>query len=230
MNRVRPTKLMKPLLSGRFDPTDTFWFERMLLNRGFTRIAGTDEAGRGPLAGPVVAASVILPPGADHTPFRDSKQTTLSQRCRLRDLLDNIGADIGIGIVSPRTIDRINILQASLLAMKQSIEELIRSGSEPDFILVDGNQKVLITIPQETLIKGDNRSASIGAASIVAKLTRDEIMGKFHNSYPGYNFIANKGYPTREHRQAIRDLGPCPIHRCTFRGVREFVEETDKPR
>ena len=221
---------MQPLLSGRNDSADTFQFERMLLNRGFTKIAGTDEAGRGPLAGPVVAASVILPPGADHTPFCDSKQTTLSQRCRLRALLDKIDASIGIGIVSPRTIDRINILQASLLAMKQAIAELSKSGSEPDFILVDGNQKLLITIPQETLIKGDARSASIGAASIVAKLTRDEIMVEFHNNYPGYNFIANKGYPTREHRQAIQDLGPCPIHRYTFRGVREFVEGTNKSR
>ena len=202
----------------------------MLRKRGFSRIAGTDEAGRGPLAGPVVAASVILPADVDHTPFCDSKQTTPSQRYELRNLLDQIGADIGIGIVSPRTIDKINILQASLLAMKQSIADLSSSGPEPDFVLVDGNQKILCTIPQQTLIKGDSRSASISAASIVAKLTRDRIMGELEQRYPGYNFSANKGYPTRQHRQAIADLGPCPIHRYSFKGVREFVESTDKSR
>lgn len=221
---------MRPLLSGRSDQDDTFQFERLLLKRGFSRIAGTDEAGRGPLAGPVVAASVILPADSDHSPFCDSKKTTPAQRCELRDLLDRIGAYIGVGIVSPRTIDRINILQASLLAMKQSIANLCSPGLEPDFVLVDGNQKILITIPQQTLVKGDARSASIGAASIVAKLTRDRIMDELDQCYPGYNFIANKGYPTREHRQAIASLGPCPIHRCSFRGVREFVKGTDKPR
>ena len=218
------------LLSDRFDPEDNFTFERLLRQRGFTRIAGTDEAGRGPLAGPVVAASVILPPHGNPALFCDSKQTTLSQRSALRDYLDQIGAEIGVGIVSPQIIDKINILQASLLAMKQSLADLSSSGLEPDFVLVDGNQKLLITIPQETLVKGDARSASIGAASIVAKITRDEIMARYDRRYPGYNFAANKGYPTKEHRRAIRDHGPCPVHRCSFRGVKEFVQETDKPR
>ncbi len=221
---------MRLLLSGKFDPDDTFQFERLLRQRGFKKIAGTDEAGRGPLAGPVVAASVILPPDADHSPFCDSKQTTVSQRYDLRGYLDEIGARIGVGIVSPRKIDEINILQASLLAMKQSLADLSKTGSEPDFVLVDGNQKLLITTPQETLIKGDARSASIGAASIVAKITRDEIMDEFHGRYPGYNFRANKGYPTSEHRQAIRDHGPCPVHRYSFKGVKEFVEKTAVPR
>jgi ribonuclease HII len=221
---------MRLLLSGKFDPDDTFQFERLLRQRGFKKIAGTDEAGRGPLAGPVVAASVILPPDADHSPFCDSKKTTVSQRYDLRGYLDEIGARIGVGIVSPRKIDEINILQASLLAMKQSLADLSKTGSEPDFVLVDGNQKLLITTPQETLVKGDARSASIGAASIVAKITRDEIMDDFHGRYPSYNFRANKGYPTSEHRQAIRDHGPCPVHRCSFKGVKEFVEKTAVPR
>ena len=221
---------MRLLLSGKFDPDDTFQFERLLRQRGFKKIAGTDEAGRGPLAGPVVAASVILPPDADHSPFCDSKQTTVSQRYDLRGYLDEIGARIGVGIVSPRKIDEINILQASLRAMKQSLADLSKTGSEPDFVLVDGNQKLLITTPQETLIKGDARSASIGAASIVAKITRDEIMDEFHGRYPGYNFRANKGYPTSEHRQAIRDHGPCPVHRYSFKGVKEFVQKTAVPR
>ena len=221
---------MRPLLSSISDPDDTFQFERLLRRRGFTRIAGTDEAGRGPLAGPVVAASVILPDNGDHTPFCDSKQTTLSQRHELYSYLEEIGAKVGVAIVSPRKIDEINILQASLLAMKLSLAELASSGSEPDFVLVDGNQKLLIGTPQETLVKGDARSASIGAASIVAKITRDRIMDAVHSRYPHYNFIANKGYPTREHRQAIRAHGPCPIHRRSFRGVKEFVQETDEPR
>lgn len=221
---------MQPFLSGHLDSEDTFQFERMLLKRGFMTIAGTDEAGRGPLAGPVVAASVVLPANADHTPFCDSKQTTEKQRYRLRDLLSEIGASIGIGIVSSQTIDSINILQASLLAMKHSLADLCESGSDPDFVLVDGNQKLLINTPQETLVRGDVRSASIGAASIIAKITRDEIMEDLHGRYPQYNFAANKGYPTREHRLAIREFGPCPVHRYSFRGVKEFVQTKDKSR
>ncbi|MBT8328671.1 MAG: ribonuclease HII [Desulfofustis sp.] len=221
---------MRSLLSDNFDPKDNFTFERLLRQRGFTRIAGTDEAGRGPLAGPVVAASVILPPNDNPALFCDSKQTTALQRSELRDYLERIGAEIGVGIVSSRTIDKINILQASLLAMKESLADLSRAGSEPDFVLVDGNQKLLITTPQETLVKGDARSASIGAASIVAKITRDAIMAEYERRYPGYNFAANKGYPTKEHRLAIRAHGPCPVHRYSFKGVKEFVQETDKPR
>ncbi|NNK14144.1 MAG: ribonuclease HII [Desulfofustis sp.] len=221
---------MRSLLSDNFDPKDNFTFERLLRQRGFTRIAGTDEAGRGPLAGPVVAASVILPPNDNPALFCDSKQTTALQRSELRDYLERIGAEIGVGIVSSRTIDKINILQASLLAMKESLADLSRAGSEPDFVLVDGNQKLLITTPQETLVKGDARSASIGAASIVAKITRDAIMAEYERRYPGYNFAANKGYTTKEHRLAIRAHGPCPVHRYSFKGVKEFVQETDKPR
>lgn len=221
---------MQPLFSGHLDSQDTFQFERMLLKRGFTTIAGTDEAGRGPLAGPVVAASVVLPTDADHTPFCDSKQTSEQQRYQLRDLLHEVGAVIGVGVVAPQIIDSVNILQASLLAMKHSLVDLSQSGANPDFVLVDGNQKLLIETPQETLVRGDARSASIGAASIIAKITRDEIMAAQHTRYPHYNFAANKGYPTREHRQAIKEFGPCPIHRYSFRGVKEFVQGTDQSR
>ncbi len=221
---------MQSLLPGSLDPDDTFQFERMLNDRGFKNVAGTDEAGRGPLAGPVVAASVILPPHTDHSPFCDSKQTSEKLRYQLRGLLEEIGAHIGVGIVSAEIIDSINILQASLLAMKRSLADLSRSGSEPDFILVDGNQKVLVATPQEPLVKGDARSASIGAASIIAKITRDEIMADLHHRYPRYNFIANKGYPTREHRRTIKKFGPSPVHRLTFRGVKEYVESRDRTR
>jgi ribonuclease HII len=217
---------MESLLSNTFDPGDSYQFERLLKKRGFNRVAGTDEVGRGPLAGPVVAASVILPPDCDHTPFCDSKQTSENQRYRLRDILYQSGAAIGIGTVSPGTVDRINILQASLQAMKKSIEAL-RDILPPDFILVDGTFPVPVDTPQETLVKGDSRSASIGAASIVAKIARDEIMAELHNQYPEYNFLANKGYPTSEHRQAVSVHGPSPVHRLSFKGVKEFVERAD---
>lgn len=220
------TSRLESLLSTSLDPDDTFVFERLLLKRGFSRVAGTDEVGRGPLAGPVVAASVILPPDCEHFLFCDSKQTTETQRYKLRDRLYSAGAAIGIGMVSAATVDRINILQASLQAMKQSIEALCDVDLTPDFILVDGTFEVPINTPQETLIKGDSRSASIGAASIVAKIARDEIMTELHREYPEYNFIANKGYPTREHREAVSVHGPSPVHRLSFRGVREFVAKT----
>ncbi len=221
---------MQPFLPGHRNAADNFQFERLLRARGFTRIAGTDEAGRGPLAGPVVAAAVILPPGSDCSPFCDSKKTTEQQRFRLRDLLGKMSAAIGIGIVSAEMIDSINILQASLLAMKNAVEELGSSGQPADFILVDGNQRLPVSLPQEALVKGDARSASIGAASIIAKITRDEIMAGLHRRYPDYNFIANKGYPTRQHRLAIKEYGPCPAHRMSFRGVKEFVQAADQSR
>jgi ribonuclease HII len=221
---------MQPFLPDHRHAEDNFQFERMLCARGFTRIAGTDEAGRGPLAGPVVAAAVILPPGADHSPFCDSKKTSEKQRFRLHNLLREMDAAMGIGIVSAEMIDSINILQASLLAMKKAVDALSRSGQPADFVLVDGNQKLPVSIPQEALVKGDARSASIGAASIIAKITRDEIMADLHRRYPDYNFLANKGYPTRQHRQAIKDHGPCPAHRQSFRGVKEFVQAADQSR
>jgi len=202
----------------------------MLRKRGFVLIAGADEAGRGPLAGPVVGAAVILPADCDYTPFCDSKQTTEKQRYRLRELLEQNGAAIGTGIVSAEAIDSINILQASLLAMKQAVTALGTAHAEPDFVLVDGRQTLPLNTPQEALVKGDARSASIGAASIVAKILRDEIMAELHRRYPAYNFAANKGYPTAEHRRIIKEIGPSPAHRCSFKGVKEFVKSTDRPR
>ncbi len=199
----------------------------MLKRRGFTRIAGTDEVGRGPLAGPVVAACVILPESCNPALFRDSKTTTEKQRYELRDQLLLAGTPIGIGIVSSRTIDRINILQASLLAMKESILELSPKNTLPDFVLVDGTFGVPLEIAQESLTRGDSRSATISAASIIAKITRDEIMKTLHDRYPHYNFKSNKGYPTREHREAIAVHGPCPEHRYSFKGVKDFVKTAD---
>ncbi len=215
---------MEGILSGGgSSPADNFRFERALYARGFACIAGSDEAGRGPLAGPVVAASVILPPNCNHRLFLDSKKITHNRRLRLNRLLQEIDAAVGIGIVSHEAIDRINILQASLLAMKLAVADLGDDHFRPDFILVDGCFEIGISIPQITLTKGEDKSASIAAASIVAKVKRDALMEDLDRRYPIYNFKKNKGYPTREHRLAIARHGPCPCHRKTFRGVKEFV-------
>ena len=205
------------------DPeTDSFVFERALRHQGYDLIAGLDEAGRGPLAGPVVAASVVLPPGCKYRQFRDSKELSAAERTRLFDKLMKMDAMVGVGTISGSEIDELNILQASLLAMRKAITALT---TRPDFLLVDGTFPVPIAIPQQTLAKGESKSASIAAASIVAKVTRDRLMAEYHRQYPQYNFAANKGYPTAEHRRALKKHGPCPIHRRSFRGVREHYHD-----
>jgi len=197
---------------------DTFTIERCLFGQGYSVVAGADEAGRGPLAGPVVAACVVLPPDCDYRQFRDSKKLSAGVRAALARNLTAIAAGIGIGIVSAAEIDRLNILQASLLAMKKAVEAL---PSCPDFLLVDGKFTVPVMLPQKALVKGDSRSASIAAASIVAKVTRDRIMEQYHLEYPQYDFARHKGYPTAAHRRIIREIGPCPIHRQSFKPVRD---------
>ncbi len=198
---------------------DNFRIERLLYSRGLVAVGGCDEVGRGPLAGPVVAACVILPPDCDHSLFQDSKKINHARRKELNQLLSEIDARVGLGLVSEKTIDRINILQASLLAMKRAVLALDTSGSTPDYLLIDGKFPVPINIPQDCYVKGESKSASIAAASIVAKIHRDNLMEKLHNSYPLYNFKKNKGYPTREHRKALLAHGPCPAHRFSFKGV-----------
>ncbi|SHO51053.1 ribonuclease HII [Desulfopila aestuarii] len=213
----------KRLFDAGEPSTSNFSHERALARQGFVRIAGCDEVGRGPLAGPVVAASVILPPDCDPSLFIDSKQLNHKRRLELYQLLSAIQAAIGIGIVSVEKIDEINILQASLLAMKRSVEQLANAGSPPDYILVDGKFEIPLITPQTPLIKGETKSGSIAAASIVAKVTRDAIMDTLDDQYPGYGLGQHKGYPTRQHRQAIAAIGPSKVHRKTFRGVKEFV-------
>jgi len=200
---------------------DTYSLERSLKQKGYQSVGGLDEVGRGPLAGPVVAACVILDEKCDYTAFVDSKIVDAKNRSRLYLELQNNGAKIGVGIVSETDIDRYNILQASLLAMKKAIVAL---PVQPDFLLVDGNQPIPTTIPQQTLVKGESKSASIAAASIVAKVVRDELMDQYHLQYPEYNFKQNKGYATLEHRLAINIHGPCTIHRQTFKCVKEFIK------
>ncbi len=202
---------------------DNSFLERCLREKGYQRVGGLDEAGRGPLAGPVVAACVILKETCDQSRFVDSKKISATMRSRLYQELQSIGAIIGVGMVSETEIDRCNILQASLLAMKKAV---LSMSLEPDFLLVDGNQRVPITIPQQTLVQGESKSASIGAASIVAKVFRDALMDRYHHQYPEYNFQQNRGYATLEHRRAIAKHGPCAIHRQSFKCVREFIGKT----
>jgi len=204
------------------DSTDlaNFSIEKGLYRQGLLAVAGCDEVGRGPLAGPVVAASVILPQDCDSRIFLDSKQLSHKRRAQLFDLLHQMDAVIGIGVVSEKKIDEINILQASLLAMKISVEELATKGAAPDYVLVDGKFEIPHPVSQQALIKGETKSASIAAASIVAKITRDRMMDDYHDTYPVYNFRKHKGYPTKAHRAALAEHGPCPIHRRSFKGVK----------
>lgn len=183
-------------------------------------VAGTDEVGRGPLAGPVVAACVVLPLDCDHSLFQDSKILSHTKRQSLLQILTKIDAHIGIGVVSESIIDEINILQASLLAMRKAYDDLYQKNIAPDFLLVDGTFKIPLNIDQLPLIKGESKSASIAAASIAAKVTRDHYMLELHHKYPQYGFDTNSGYPTKKHRQALSEFGPCPHHRKTFKGVR----------
>jgi len=186
-------------------------------SKGFKTVAGVDEAGRGPLAGPVVAAAVVFPfPPPLDLGIKDSKALTSGAREEILLDIYRTATSVGVGIVWPVEIDRINILKASLKAMELAIERL---SVKPDMILVDGNFPINTDTPQRPIISGDALSVSIAAASIVAKTARDTIMESYHRLYPHYNFISNKGYPTKEHLSALNAHGPTPIHRKTFRGV-----------
>ena len=209
------------LNSNEFDWSGPFSFERELACQGCKVVAGVDEVGRGPLAGPVVAGAVVLPLDSDHRQFKDSKKLSKKAREKLFALLQTMKISMGIGVASPEEIDDINILQASLLAMKRAVESLPHPA---DYLLVDGKFPVPISLPQKTLVKGESKSSSIAAASIIAKVTRDRLMAQYHEQFPQYNFLRHKGYPTAEHRQLIEKFGPCAIHRKTFKRVREFVK------
>ena len=189
-------------------------YERACRQKGFTQIAGIDEAGRGALAGPVVAAAVILPVNCQIEGLTDSKQLTPHQREVLVGKIHNVAVSVGTGSVDNRTIERINILQAALLAMKMAVEQLT---SKPEYLLVDGNKLPDIDIPGEAVPKGDSLSLSIAAASVIAKTTRDSLMVEYDVTYPNYGFKYHKGYPTAQHREAIRQFGVTDIHRNTFK-------------
>ena len=191
-------------------------FETEARKEGFTCIAGLDEAGRGPLAGPVVSAAVVLPQGFDGSGITDSKKLTEKKREALFPLIMENALAVGVGTADHLEIDEINILAASLLSMKRAVDNLALT---PDHLLIDGKFTIDSDLPQQAIVKGDARSISIAAASIIAKVTRDRIMTDYSTQYPAYGFDRHKGYPTKAHRTAIAEHGPSPIHRKTFRGV-----------
>jgi ribonuclease HII len=202
---------------------DTLKFEKIAYSNGFTCVAGIDDAGRGPLAGPVMAAAVILPAGLSISGVDDSKKLTPDKREKLFEIIMTQALSVGIGIVSPADIDRINILQATRRAMLAAVQQL---SPHPDYLLIDGISTIDSAITQITIIKGDSLSLSIAAASIIAKVTRDRLMIEMDMKYPGYGFAGHKGYGSAAHMDAIKRLGPSPIHRLTFGGVKEYVDCT----
>ena len=193
-------------------------YEKKLYDKGIKYIAGIDEAGRGPLAGPVVAGAVILPKGKRILYVNDSKKLSEKKRDELFDVIKEEALSYGIGIVSPERIDEINILQATYEAMRTAIHKL---SVTPDILLNDAVTIPMVDIKQVPIIKGDAKSQSIAAASIVAKVTRDHLMEEYDKLYPEYGFAKHKGYGTAAHIKAIKEYGPCPIHRRTF--IKNFI-------
>jgi ribonuclease HII len=194
------------------------YYERTLRSFGYRLIAGVDEAGRGPLAGPVVASAVILSDSPWLPGLRDSKLLTAPQRERLFDQILSLAVAVGVGCVEHDIIDRVNILKASRLAMLKAVSSL---PVIPDYLLIDALRLPQLRIEQVGIVHGDNLSISIAAASVVAKVTRDRIMDGYHSRYPEYNFLSHKGYGTPEHLRRLRTFGASPIHRRTFKGVGE---------
>jgi len=196
-------------------------FEEEASSCGAKRVAGVDEAGRGPLAGPVVAAAVILPVADCIPEINDSKLLTSQLREELFQRIRAFSSAVGIGIIDSETIDEINIYQATRLAMNRAVADL---DPPPDYLLIDGNMRLELDIAQRSVVKGDRLSFSVAAAGIVAKVTRDRIMMELHKEYPVYGFDRHKGYATAAHRKAIIKYGPCPAHRMCFSGVKEFLD------
>ncbi len=192
---------------------DELTYEREYSERGYTAVAGVDEVGRGPLAGPVVCAAVILPLDKKIEGIDDSKKLSSKKREALAEQIKEVARAYSIAEVNERVIDEINILQATRLCMKRAIESL---PIVPDFVLTDGNMTLDISLPQKSIVKGDALVASIGAASILAKVYRDHLMEKYAETFPAYGFDRNAGYGTAEHIKAIREVGICEIHRKTF--------------
>ena len=190
-----------------------FEYEERLYSEGYVSVCGCDEAGRGPLCGPVVAAAVILPIGIEIEGLNDSKKLTEKKREKLFDIIKEKAIAYAIAEASPEEIDEINILNASMLAMRRAVEAL---PTKADFALIDGNCSRGFEIPTETVVSGDAKSCSIAAASILAKVTRDRGCIELDRQYPMYGIAKHKGYPTKDHMNAVREHGPSPIHRKTF--------------
>jgi len=192
---------------------DIYQYDQSLRKQGYLRIAGIDEAGRGPLAGPVVSSAVVLKEGITITGLRDSKRVPEDERTSLFFAIQDASIDIGIGIVGPEDIDRLNILRATRQSMKIAVEKL---SIKPDMLIIDALSLPSVLIRQISPIKAESVSASVAAASIIAKYTRDKIMLDYHHEYPMYNFQKHKGYSTKEHIEMLQRYGPCPIHRKSF--------------
>lgn len=192
---------------------DWFLYEDAAKGDGYSAVCGIDEAGRGPLAGPVFAAAVILPEHLAIDGLNDSKKLSPKKREELYDVIVGSALAYGVGFATEQEIDEINILQATFLAMERAFGGL---GVRPDCALVDGNRMPHLGVDTRLIVKGDSLSASIAAASILAKVTRDRLMCEIDGIYPGYGFAQHKGYGTAQHFEALRELGPCPVHRRTF--------------
>ncbi len=203
-------------------PPTALEFEEQAQQRGFQAIAGIDEAGRGPLAGPVVAAAVILPEHFSLPGLTDSKKLSERRRQHLYPEIFQQARGVGIGVASPQEIDRLNILQATLLAMTRAVGRL---PLPPDHLLIDGISAVPLNLSQQCIKQGDCRSLSIAAASVVAKVVRDRMMCIYHRQLPAYGFASHKGYGTLRHRLAIAENGPSFLHRRTFAGVKEHLRD-----
>lgn len=199
---------------------DIYRFDGAFRDKGYSLIAGVDEAGRGPIAGPVVASAVILPPDARIDGLRDSKKVPEPEREHLFYEVLCAALYIGVGVSEVSQIEHLNILGATKLAMRTAIEDL---GVRPDLLIIDAVNLEGVEVPQESPIKGDSKSASVAAASIIAKYFRDKLMMHYHGQYPEYGFDRHKGYGTSEHMEAVRKFGPCPQHRKGFKGVMEIM-------
>ena len=202
------------------DVIDLWKYENEALAEGFSLVCGVDEAGRGPLAGPVCAAAVILPPQLEIPGLNDSKKLTDKKRRELFDVITAEAVSYGIAFASEREIDEINILQATFLAMERALSQL---DPKPELALIDGNRARDFGLPVRTIVKGDSLSASVAAASILAKVTRDRFMEEQDEKYPEYGFAIHKGYGTKRHYAALREYGACPIHRQSF--LKKFYGE-----
>ncbi len=187
--------------------------EHSLKEKGYKYIAGVDEAGRGPLCGPVVAAAVILPENIDIEGINDSKKISEKKREKLYEEIIDKALAYGVGISDVDVIEKVNILNATKLAMKEAISKL---STKPDYVLIDGNQLIDINVPKEAVVSGDSKSLSIAAASIIAKVTRDRMIRELDLKYPEYGFAKHKGYGTKAHIEAIKKYGLCDIHRPSF--------------
>ena len=195
-------------------------YENNCFAQGYSMVCGVDEAGRGPLAGPVCAAAVILPPNLEIPGLNDSKKLSDKKRRELYPVIKEKAVAYGIAFADQSEIDSINILQATYLAMERAMAQLT---VKPDIALIDGNRAKDFGLPVQTVVHGDSRSASIAAASVLAKVTRDDLMLEMAQKYPGYGFEIHKGYGTKAHYAALEELGPCPIHRMTF--LKKFYGE-----